>query len=133
MVYTPGGIVSHGFSFNDFQFTYLISGTVTAADVGKAVALDTTAANTVKLAGDNDLVFGRLEVFEDRAVLGVKVGTVSRKFKQKLPAAVGHSIVVGSSVTGSAVAGEVKLATTQNLLDNRTIEIGTDYVVVEKL
>jgi hypothetical protein len=133
MVYTPGDIVSWGFSFEDFKFTYKISGTVTADDVGKAVALDTAAANTVKLAGDNDIIFGRLEAYEDRAVLGIKVGTISRKFKDKLPAASGHTIAVGQSVTGSATAGVVKAATTQDIKDNRVVETGTDYVVVEKL
>lgn len=132
----PNQIVSRGFSFEDFKFTYFVSGTVTAADAGKAVALDTAAANTVKLAGDNDVIFGRLEVYEDRAVLGVKVGTVSRKFKDIVPYT-GVAPTIGQSVTGSATEGVVKVATTQNILDNRVVETltidGVTYAVVEKL
>lgn len=132
----PNQVVSYGYSFNDFMFTYLVSGTVTAADVGKAVALDTTVANTVKLAGDNDIIFGRLEAYEDRTVLGIKVGTVSRKFKDLVPYT-GTAPTPGQSVTGSATAGVVKVATTQNIVDNRVIETlaigGVNYAVVEKL
>jgi hypothetical protein len=134
MPYTIGGIVSEAFTFNDSIFTYAISGSPTIADVGKAVTIDTAGPSTMKLTGDNDQVLGRLETFEDRAVLGLKVGAVARRFKCKFPAAVGHSIVVGSCVSGSAVAGEVKLSTTQTEpKPNRCIEVGTDYVVVERI
>lgn len=132
----PNQVVSRGYSFNDFMFTYSLSGAVTAADVGKAVALDTTAANTVKLAGDNDIIFGRLETYENRAVLGMVVGTVSRKFKDIVPYT-GTTPAIGQSVTGSATAGVVKVATTQNITDNRVVEIlaidSVNYAVVEKL
>lgn len=132
MPQTLNQVVSYGFSFEDAQFTYLISGTVTDADVGKAVAQDTTAANTVKLAGDNDVIFGRLELFEDRAVLGIKVATISRMFKAKLPKAA-NVIALGTSVSGSAVAGIVKQATAQDTNRNVVVEVGTDFVVVEKI
>ena len=39
--------------------------TLTNADVGKVVALD-TAANTIKLASDGDVILGLLEQVEDR-------------------------------------------------------------------
>ncbi|MGN6820260.1 MAG: hypothetical protein ACTHJR_16475 [Sphingomonas sp.] len=134
MAYNPASVVSFGFPIDAFTFTYLISGTVDAsADVGKAVALDTTAANTVKLTGDNDVIFGRLVSIENRDSLGFKTGAVQRRFKEKLPAAVGHGIAVGNVVSGSATAGVVKLATSQTTLHNQVIETGTDYVVVEKL
>lgn len=132
----PNQVVSYGFSFENFKFTYLISGSVTLADVGKAVALDTSAANTVKLAGDNDVIFGRLETYEDRAVLGVKVGAVSRKFKDLLQYT-GTAPTIGQSVTGSATPGVVKVATSQDIKDNRVVETLTiasvTYAVVEKL
>lgn len=132
MVQSLNQVVSYGFHFEDSAFTYLISGTVTADDVGKAVALDTAAANTVKLAGDNEVIFGRLETFEDRTVLGIKVGTVSRRFKDKLPKTAA-AITVGQSVTGSATAGLVKAATAQDTNRNVVVEVGTDFVVVEKI
>lgn len=132
----PNQVVSRGYDFNDFKFTYLISGTVTDADVGKAVSLDTTAANTVKLAVADEIIFGRLEAYEDRTVLGVKVATVSRKFKDIVPYT-GTAPTIGQSVTGSATAGVVKVATVQNLQDNRVVETLTinsvNYAVVEKL
>lgn len=131
----PNQVVSRGYSFEPYKFTYLISGTVSDADVGKAVTLDTTAANTVKLAGDNDPVFGRLEAVENRSVLGVVVGTVARKFKDILPST--GAIAIGQNVTGSATAGVVKAATAQDIKDNRVVETitinGTAYAVVEKL
>ena len=134
MPYTIGAVVSEAFTFNDTMFTYNISGTVTTADVGKAVTLDSAAASTFKLTANDDVVMGRLETYEDRVTLGLKVGTVARRFKCKFPAAVGHSIVVGSAVDGSAVAGEVKLKVSQaEPKVNRVVEIGTDYVVVERL
>lgn len=135
MPYTPNSVVTQTFSFPDFTFTMLVSGTVTAADVGKAVALDTTAPNTVKLAGDNDAIFGRLETFEDREQEGIKVGAVSRKFRTVLPTAA--AVTVGAEVVGSATAGAVKPAGTQpaeGLKSNRVIEVLTgNRAVVEKL
>lgn len=132
MVQSLSQVVSHGFSFESAAFTYLVSGAVTAADVGKAVALDITATNTVKLASDNDIVFGRLETFEDRAVLGIKVGAVSRQFKAKFPRTAA-AITVGQSVTGSATLGSVKAATAQDTNRNIVVEVGADFVVVEKI
>src|SRR3990167_4774955 len=140
MPYTPNGVVSHTFPIDDFVFTYLISGTVVAADVGKAVALDTAAANTVKLAGADDVIFGRLETFEDRVQEGVKVGAVARKFKTKLPvqaALAGFNVpAVGDTVVGAG-AGEVKAsnngtAKTPDQTNNTVIEVLTGFVVVEK-
>lgn len=141
MPYTPNSVVTQLFSFEDFMFTYLVSGTVTAADVGKAVTIDATAANTVKLAGDDDEVFGRLETYEDRTQEGIKVGTVSRKMRAKLPTDTGLTgfdvPAVGDTVVGST-AGAIKAlnngsAKTPDQTKNTVIEVGTGFVVVEKL
>lgn len=141
MPYTPNGVVTQLFSFEDFTFTMYVSGTVTAADVGKAVALDTTAANTVKLAGDADEVFGRLETFEDRTQEGIKVGAISRKLRGKLPVKTGLTgfdvLAVGDTAVGAG-SGEVKAlnngsAKTPDQTKNTVIEVGTGFVVVEKL
>lgn len=132
MVQSLNQVVSYGYHFEDAAFTYLISGSVTADDVGKAVALDTSAANTVKLTSDNDVIFGRLETFEDRSVLGIKVGAVSRMFKDKLPKG-SNVIALGTSVSGSPTAGVVKQATSQDTNRNVVVEVGTDFVVVEKI
>lgn len=140
MPYTPNGVVSSGFPIDAFTFTYLLAGSYAddaaiAATVGKAVTQDTTAANTFKLAGDGDVIDGRIFQAERRAVIGVNVAAVQRKFKEKLPAASGHGIVVGNRVVGAG-AGLVKKDPANSgagLVTNPlVVEVGTDYVVVEK-
>jgi hypothetical protein len=132
MTYTIGAVVSQAFTLDDFLFTYNVSGSVTTDDVGKAVSQDTGAASTVKLAADNDVIFGRLETYENR----ITVGTVARKLKCKLPATAGHGITVGKRVIGAG-AGLVKLdpaGSGAGLVSNPlVIEVGTDFVVVEAL
>lgn len=123
-----------GFPLDDFTFTYRLSGTPTEADAGKAVTLDTTQAGTMKLTGDNDVIMGRLFSVEVRTVDGIRTGAVQRKFKEKLPAATGHGIVLGDTVVGSATPGVVKKGATQTEPKfNRVVEVGTDFVVVEYL
>lgn len=138
MAYNFTGVVADGFPIGIFTFTYHLTGLaakLTDDDVtalqGKAVTLDTAAATSVKLAGDGDRILGRIYVAEDRALLnGGRVASVARKFKERLPAAVGHGIVVGDSVVGAG-GGLVKKAGAAN--DNIVIETGVEYVVVEKL
>jgi hypothetical protein len=137
MAYNPANVVSYGFPIDVTIFTYLLATAVSAADVGKAVSQDTAAANRVKLAADAEHVFGRLETYEDRDMLSIKTGAVSRLFKEKLPAANGHGIVVGDRVVGAG-AGLVRKANTAvpaEVTNNRTIvvETGTTYVVVERI
>jgi hypothetical protein len=128
----PNSVVTYQFSFEDFTFTYYLDAAIVAADVGKAVALDTTGTNKVKLTADNSPVFGRLESFEDRVQEGIKVGAVSRKFRSKLTKT--GTVVVGDTVTGSATAGIVKASTgTDSIYENTVVEVGTDYAIVEKL
>jgi hypothetical protein len=135
MTYDPRKVVSAGFPLDDFTFTYNISGAVDQTKLGNAVTLDSTAASTMKLAGDGAAVHGRLVSFEDRSQQGAgKTGAVQRKFKEKLPAAVGHGIAVGNSVCGSATAGLVRKAVAgTDPITNLVVEVGTDFVVVESL
>lgn len=72
-----GTISLKGLFHEDFQYPFMVAAGITEADEGKAVTLDTSAANTVKLAGDADVILGRLEKVENRTVEGVNVGTVS--------------------------------------------------------
>jgi hypothetical protein len=137
--YNITGVVLHGFPRGTDTFSYHLSGfaadasdDTVAAAAGKAVSLDTSAAGTVKLAADGDIIFGRVYVAENRAATGGgKVASVARQFKEKLPAAVGHTIALGDSVVGAG-GGLVKKAAPNS---NRTIviEVGTDYAVVEQL
>ena len=141
MPYTPNAVVAQSFSFPDFTFTMNVSGAVTMNDVGKAVSLDTTAPNTVKLAADGDAVYGRLESLEKGGLDGLTVGAVSRKFRSKVPVKAGlsgfNAVAVGDTVVGAG-AGEVKAsnsgsAKTPNIALNTVVEIGTGYAVVEQL
>jgi hypothetical protein len=142
MAYTGSGVVSSGFpqTADPFTFTYYLTGAfadeaaVRAAE-GKAVSLDTAAASSVKLAADAEPIFGRIYVAEDRKVLGFKTASVQRRFKEKLPATVGHGIAVGDSVVGAG-NGLVRLAAAgaeTTSAGNIVVETGTDYVVVEQL
>lgn len=74
-----------GIHDENVQLGFLISGTVTEADIGKAVTLDSGAANTVKLAGDNDVILGRLMAYEDRTAEGIKMATVSMGVSMDFP------------------------------------------------
>lgn len=95
-----------GMYFEDFQMPFNLKAGIVRADVGKAVALDTAAANTVKLAGDGDVIVGRLETVEDRNVEGTLVGTVAFRFVAKIPYAT--LVAVGDTAVGSTTAGSVK-------------------------
>lgn len=126
-------IVLEAFSFETFTFTRYITGTVDATCVGKAVAIDTNAAGSVKLAGDGDAVYGRIFQYEDRTQEGVKVVTVERKFIKRLPTT--GTVNVGDHVVGAG-GGNVKTATyavTNGEARNFVLQVGTGYAVVEKL
>lgn len=98
-----------GITFPEFQFTMLISGSgLTAATVeGFAVSQDTTAANTCKLAADDDQIIGRVVKFEARTNEGTNLVTVATRFINKLPIKSGETVAVGDTVVGAG-AGEVK-------------------------
>jgi len=117
-----GVISTKGRYLEDFQETFYISGTVTQADLGKALSLDATAPKTVKLAADGDIIVGRLEVYEDRVQEGVKVATVSMKFIDWVPYKTGLTsgdvAGIGKAIVGAG-AGEVKFAT--GTAHNRTV------------
>lgn len=138
MAYTPNGVVSHGFPIDDVTFTYELTGqaqtdAAAASAAGKAVTQDKTKPAAVKLAGDGDILFGRVFQAENRSVQGFMTAAVQRMFKEKLPAAVGHGIALGDSVVGGAAVngqlGYVKKATEANR--TLVVEVGTDFVVVE--
>lgn len=69
-----------GIVHEEFHYPFLVSGgtAVNIQDVGKAVTLDTAAANTVKLAVDGDSILGPMVVYEDRTQAeGTVNGTVA--------------------------------------------------------
>lgn len=102
------GIMTAGVSLRsipneEFHYTFLLASGITEASIGLAVSLDTGAANTVKLAGNGEVVIGRLETYEDRTVEGIKVGTVSMKGALVLPwsGTLSPAFVVGSRIVGA--------------------------------
>lgn len=129
-----------GFHFEDFHLTMNLSGLSTVTDsrqvVGKAVALDPSAPNTARLAGDDDVVIGRVASFENRAVEGIVVGTIEFKFAATLPVATAAqaTIAVGDTVIGAG-AGEVKTDPVPNPNLNFVAELNADksVAVVVKL
>lgn len=134
------GVTLRGYEFPEWKFTFTLASGITTSDIGKAVALDTGAANKVKLAGDGDVIVGRLETVENRTQAGILVGTVSLKFADRLPVKSGLTgaevVAVGSSVVGAG-SGEVKArvvsaAATPDYNDNIVVEIQSTYAVVIK-
>lgn len=127
-----------GLHFNDCEVTMNLPTTVTKADEGKALTLDTSGANKAKLAGDGDYIIGRLEVVEVRSSSQV-VGTVALDFANTLPVKSGETIAVGDTVVGAG-NGEVKAKTSgtpavsaPDYNANYVVEvIGSTHVVVVK-
>lgn len=77
-------------------------------DEGKALTLDTSGPNKFKMAGDDDIIFGRLEVVEDRANEGSLVGNAKLHLMGvKLPIKSGEVVAVGDYVVGAG-GGEIK-------------------------
>lgn len=68
-----------GIAHEDFHYSFLVSGGVAVDinDVGKAVTIDTAAANTVKLATDGASILGYLASYEDRKQEGTVNGAVA--------------------------------------------------------
>lgn len=124
------GISHRGFVHEDFNIPFNLKAGIVAADVGKPVALDSTAARTVKLAGDNDVIIGVLASWEDRVVEGVLVGTVAMKGGFALTGVSGHSIAVGDTVIGSATDGEVKAAVSADYTQNIVTAVTGDVIEV---
>lgn len=113
----------------DNDLTFILASDIKEEHVGLAVAQDTTAANTVKLAGDGDAIVGRLESFEDRtATEGVVVGAVKLVGGLELKKSAA-AMSVGDSVVGAG-AGLVKTGTAANGIV--VWEVRTDSVIVIK-
>lgn len=135
-----------GIHFEPFYLTFKLASGITNSHVGYAVSIDTSAANTVKLAAAADTIIGRLATVESRTVEGQLVGTVAIKFSDTLPIdtvnATGSSaVIVGSTVVGSG-GGKVKARTvtgtaTPDHAQNYVVELLTqrsvDYAVVVKV
>ena len=115
------GLSHKGRYLEDFQEYFYLDAAITAADVGKAVELDPTGEQKVKLATDGATIIGRLEVYEDRKQEGIKVGTVSLKgfgyFPIKAGLTAGDVVDITDTIVGAG-AGQVKAAATNNPRNN---------------
>ena len=103
-----GGISFVGIPHSEFRRTAYLAAGITSADVGKPVTLDTSANNTYKLAGNNDLIYGNLKTVENRVQEGILVGTV--EFKGGFQWTKSGVIAIGDGVVGAG-AGAVKAGT----------------------
>lgn len=141
MVGRIGTVSLRGLIHPDFQYGFLGAAGLTKADEGKVVTLDTTVANTVKLAKNGDPILGRLEVVEVRTQEGTINCTVSIVGGMSFPvatAAGGSPVdvpVVGGRVEGAedddGIGGFVKAGSTGKWL---VVEVAEDksYVTVIK-
>ena len=144
------GVVSlQGFIVEDTIYTYLLAEGATeaaAASVGvAAMTIDTSAANTLKLAGDGDKIHGILQSYEARDIEDVAVGACAKEgsFKflvnpnidtspTQLPA-VGDYLV--GAATDAGVKGYVQKATSTQISAGKNnwqvFEVATDnsYVI----
>lgn len=132
-----------GIFIEDFQFPFALASGIAVADVGKAVALDTSAANTVKLAADGDVIIGRLEVVENRGAAasgtlghsaeGNLIGTVSlyggMTFPYTTDAAESADVpAIGDVIVGAEVGSEAhpKYGTGSGFVKKTAIYVDTD-------
>lgn len=126
------GISLRGMTHDEFHYPFYLASGITKADEGKAVTLDTTGPNKVKLAGDDDPIIGVLVVVENRAIEGILVGTVALRggFRMK-KAASAPAISVGDTVVGAG-GGEVKAAASADPRINfvAEVEASGDVIVV---
>lgn len=124
------GISHRGLVQEEFHTPFFVTGAVTKADVNKPVTIDATANTSVKIAGDGDVIVGVLATVENRTVEGVVVGTVAMKGGFGMIGVAGHTIVVGSTVVGSATAGQVKAATVADFGQNIVTKVDGDAIEV---
>lgn len=113
------------------DLTFILEDSIKQEHVGLAVTQDTTAANTVKLAGDGDKILGRLENVEDRTVEGIKVGAV--KIIGGMALKKTGEITVGDMVLGGGNGLVKKDATSDGAVSDLTVwEVDGDNVIVVK-
>lgn len=125
------GVSLSGIEHDDFHYPFRLASGITRADVGKAVALDTSAANTVKLAGDGDTIVGKLVTVENRVTEGILVGTVALKGGFAFTIKTGQTVAVGATAVGAG-GGEIKAAATPNHAVNMVVSVSGSTAIVVK-
>lgn len=123
------GVTLLGLEVSSDAVTVNLASDITEKDEGKALAVDASAPNTMKLAGDGDVIRGYLDKVEIREAKGV-VGTVYTRGWFKFPLKENDTADIGDSIVGAG-SGEVKKATADTAAVNETyiVEKGSNYVV----
>lgn len=136
---TLGTVSLRGLYVEAFIWTFLGATGMTAADVGKAVTLDTTANNTVKLAGDGNAIIGILESVEVRTQDGVITCAVATRggFKFLLNPNATASSPDETPAVGEYIEGGTATDTTKGWVQKlqsgtskwQVVETGTGFVI----
>lgn len=124
------GVSLRGIEHEEFHYPFVLASGITTSDIGKPVTIDAAGTNRVKLAGDGDVIVGKLVTVENRVTEGILVGAVALKGGFKF--AKSGTIAVGATVVGAG-NGAVKAAAQADYSQNFVVESGTDYVVVVKV
>lgn len=125
------GVTLLGLEVSSDAVTVNLASGITEKDEGKALAVDASAPNTMKLAEDGDAIRGYLDKVEIREAEGVVVGTVYTRGWFKFPLKASDAAAIGDSIVGAG-SGEVKKAMADAAaVVNETyiVEKGSDYVV----
>lgn len=120
------------YHFEDSQVTFNISGIASdaaaQATVGYAVTLDTATAGTVKLCGDGDEIYGRVESAEYRAQSGLVLVTVALRFIGNLVMKTGETPAIGAQMIGGG-AGTVKTRSALTVTDTGVTGVAVSWTL----
>lgn len=102
------GISHRGLTIESKIFPYFLAAGIVEADVGKAVSIDPTAAYTVKLAADGDVIHGVLASWENRVVEGYLAGSVALDGGSGFKRTAGGTAITPGDLLCGGGAGEVR-------------------------
>lgn len=104
------GISHRGLHIEAKIYPYFLAAGIVEADVGKAVSIDTSAAYTVKLAADGDVIHGVLASWENRIVEGYLIGAVATDGGSGFKRTAGGTAITPGDLLCGGGAGEVRKA-----------------------
>jgi len=134
MAFNPNQVVLDGFTQHDFAFTmFLAAGHGLTDDelIGRVVSLDTSADATVKVAADDEAIYGRIFQVEDRSQEGMVTVTVETRFRKRIKKEAATVMARGDTAIGAG-DGLVKSALAADPAKNVVLAVTDDYVIVEQ-